>query len=212
MINNPVIKIGGTRVMPKQNVAPSNVSIAKMVDRARKFGNPALANQQFTEREIWDYLPMDGRRIFEFFKNVNTRNFPYTNIQENKLQTGETMVLKRIFFAVITVNPLNPEEVTNVQTLTAAGFPGLNLNEWEWFNDNVRTVKAKGGLANTPEFNKTAFNDKMNVYTLQSEITIPTLVQFGSVVEVPVYTPVANTFLGFHAEGLGTILNPKAVY
>lgn len=211
MFTNPLIKTGGTPAMPKRTMAPSSIAIAKLISKGQQQGNPGISQQQFTEREIFDYLPFDGREIFTFFQNVKNRTFPFTNLEDNKLQPGEMMILKRVFFTIMTINPVTGG-VTNVSSFSAAGLSGLNQGIWNFFNDNVRVVKEKGTLSHTADFNKQAYNTQLNTYTLESEITIPTLVSFTATLQVSPYTPIANTYIGMHSEGIGTILNPKNTY
>jgi hypothetical protein len=214
MITNPLIKTGGVPSMKPAQVMPSGKGITKLVTTSDRFGNPGIAKQQFVTRELWDYIPLDGRTSFDFFTEVRNKTFPFTNLQENKLQPGETMILKRYWLAILVI-----EETEAGVTYTwqpANNVSNLNLTLFNWFNDNVRVVKDKGTLANSPEFNKSGFNQLSNVYTLDSEISIQTEIQFYANIKTVAYNsvpkPGQTVYLGLHVEGIGTILNPKATY
>ena len=64
-----------------------------------KFGNTGIRKQQGTTRIIYDTLPLDGTRVFEFFKNSQSRPFPYSNTGSdgNKLGVGNTLVIERSY-------------------------------------------------------------------------------------------------------------------
>lgn len=215
MITNPLIKTGGVPSMRPSKVMPSTSGITKLVTTSDRFGNPGIAKQQFVTRELWDYIELDGRTSFDFFTEVRNKTFPLTNLQENKLQPGETMILKRYWLSVLTIE--TGEIGTAYDWQPVSGFsPNLNLCLFNWFNDNVRVVKDKGTLSNSPQFNKSGYNAESNVYTFDSEISIQTEIQFYANVKSVDYNalpPIGTKYyLGLHVEGIGTILNPKAVY
>ena len=215
MITNPLIKTGGVPSMKSAQVMPSTRGLTKLVTTSDRFGNPGIAKQQVVTRELWDYIELVGRTSFDFFTEVRNKTFPLTNLQENKLQPGETMILKRYWLSVLAVTT---DEIGTSFKWTPVGTisSNLDLTLFNWFNDNVRVVKDKGTLANSPLFNKSAYNQDCYVYTLDSEITIQTEIQFYANVKTVNYSilPPLGTkyYLGLHVEGIGTILNPKAVY
>jgi hypothetical protein len=211
---NELIRVGGGRTMRPQTVTTNNNGIKKIVTAAQRQGNPGIAKQQFTELEIFDYLPLPsgGNATLNFFENVRTRQFPFTNLTENKLQPGEMMILKRVWFTIMSVDFRG--DIINVTDFDDYGIPGLYASLWNWFNDNTRVVKNKSLVSFKPSFNKGAFNDKMNVKEVSSEITIPTQVAFTSTLQLPPVNFVSEEtlYIGLHAEGIGTILNPKSPY
>jgi len=215
MITNPLIKTGGIPSMKPAQVMPSTRGLTKLVTTSDRFGNPGIAKQQIVTRELWDYIPLDGRTSFDFFTEVRNKTFPLTNLQENKLQPGETMILKRYWLTVLATKEVEFGTNYEWQPVTTT-FSNLNLTLFNWFNDNVRVVKDKGTLANSPEFNKSGFNQLSNVYTLDSEISIQTEIQFYANIKTVLYNPLPSPgtsyYLGLHVEGIGTILNPKATY
>jgi hypothetical protein len=213
-----LMRPGGVPAMRRSTVTTDSRGIAKLVTAAQRQGNPGIAKQQITELEIYDYLPLTssaGFQTLRFFENVRTRQFPFTNLSENKLQPGEMMILKRIWFTIMTTAAADPDEqVLNVETFASFGLPGLSASQMNWYNDNTRVVKNKSLVSFRPEFNKGAFNQNMNVLELNSEITIPTQVAFMAELLIPAITFVSedSVFIGMHCEGIGTILNPKNPY
>jgi hypothetical protein len=217
-MNNALIRIGGQQqAMRPRTVTTNNDGIAKIVTAAKRQGNPGIAAQQITELEIFDYLPLVGNsagQTITFFENVRTRKFPQTNISENKLQPGEMMILKRVWFTIMTTAPGDVMKVKDVQDFDAFGLSELNMSLFNWFNDNVRVVKNKSLISFKPQFNKAAFNSEMHVYEMKSEITIPTQVAFTATLQLPGFTILSedDLYIGMHCEGIGTILNPKNPY
>lgn len=86
----------------------NNTAIEKIIGVNDKLGNTGIKKQQGTTRIMYDSLPLvvsNGAFTLNFFENVNTRQFPLTNLLENKLQVGETIVLEDYYFNLIEVTP-----------------------------------------------------------------------------------------------------------
>lgn len=84
-----------------------NTAIEKIIGVNDKFGNTGIKHQQGTTRIMYDSLPLvvsAGAFTLNFFENVNTRQFPLTNLLENKLQVGETIVIEDYYFNLIEVD------------------------------------------------------------------------------------------------------------
>jgi hypothetical protein len=199
----------------ENTVIPSTSDIRKIVGASNRFGNRGIKNQQFTTFEIFDYLPLTaGTGTFNFFQNVNTRQFPFTNIQENRLQVGETMVINRVWFTLITIVPAtNPVQIASVQTYEQAGLTALYMSQFNWLNDNNRVIKDLSLTNMQAEFNRKGWSTDNNVFHLETEITIQPLIRFACQLQKVAQAVVpANTFLGCHAGGVGTLLAPKTTY
>ncbi len=200
----------------RKNFKSSSTAITKLVQTAGKFGNTGIKSQQFTHRHIYHYLPFDGKTSLPFFENVNTARPLFSNIQVNQLQVGEVMIIKELFFDIISetvTDPVsNPPRLSASTNFTAAAVPGMYNSQFSWLNDNNRVVKPIGLQEMNPMFNKKAFNENLNVITLESEITIQPLISFIGQLNTPSYTAVANVYIGCHVLGIGTILAPKTTY
>ena len=79
-----------------QNVTPG----AKLAMVNNKLGNPSLKRNQGSSVEIWDYVKVTpgAAGVVRFFDNVNTKVFPFSNIQQAQLQTGEALAVQFIAF------------------------------------------------------------------------------------------------------------------
>lgn len=196
---------------PGASVQPSSSAIRKLVGASNRFGNSGIKNQQLTSFEIFHYLPFDGTaQVIPFFEAVNTAVFPFANIQENRLQVGESMIIQRVWFTIATVDT---GVLTDVQTFDEAALPGLYLSQMNWLNDNNRVIKEISLTQGKAEFNRKAYNNLNNVIHLDTDITIQPLLRFVNQVRTPnVGGGLTGTFIGCHAAGVGTLLAPKTTY
>lgn len=187
----------------------NNTAIKKLANASKRMGNPGIMNGQLTTTEIYDYLPYVPGTTLTFFEGVNARAFPYTNLQQNELQVGESMVIKRIWFTLITTAS---SVITNVQTFEQASIPGQYLSQFAWFNDNNRVIKPMSLTNMQAEFNRKGWSTDNNVFHLETDITIQPLVRFTAQLKLIPGAAVANTLVGCHVGGLGTLLSPKGTY
>ena len=67
-----------------RNVTPN----AKIALVNNKLGNPALKRNQGSSTEVYDYINVTAnigtQQVLRFFADVNTKTFPFTNIQQNR--------------------------------------------------------------------------------------------------------------------------------
>ena len=154
----------------KAQVIPSSSEIRKIVGASNRFGNPGIKNQQLTTMEVFHYLPVASNQTLDFFRNVNTAVFPFSNIQENRLQVGETMVINRIYFDVIEVITATGL-IASVTTLETA-FPGAYMGQFSWLNDNNRVIKELGLTNMKPAHNRKGWNEVNDVFHLETDITV----------------------------------------
>jgi len=187
---------------------------AKLALVNNKLGNPALKLNQGSTFEIYDYVApvnVGGAETITFFGNVNTKTFPFTNIQQNQLQVGEALAIQYIAFtrllvdratgAIETAVPL----LSSVQGCTLANF-SLNL-------DNSRIIK-NNSLARSSTFMNTKGATANNyLFYPDTDLSIPPQISFTLDLRVPANTdttPADKTvYYGVHLFGTGAILNLK---
>lgn len=212
MINNRNLnnqRLRNQQAMNNRTITTSNTSINKLVNASNRFGNKGIKNQQLTTFEIYDYLPYAPGSTLNFFNGVNARSFPLTNITENQLQVGESMIIKRIWFTVAT---LTSGLVTSITTLEQSSLTGQYLSQFSWFNDNNRVLKGLSLTNMQAEFNRKGWSTDNNVFHLETDISIQPLVRFTCQLQQVAGAAVANTLIGCHVGGLGTLLAPKGTY
>ena len=195
----------------------ANNTLKKIVSASNNFGNKNIADQQISTREIYDYLPLVNvaGSVYEFFKNVKNRQFPFTNIEDNQMQVGEAMTIKRIWFTLLTQD-ISTGAFVSVDTFENAGIMGLYLSQFSWLNDNNRVLKNLSLTNEQAEFNRMAWSNVNNVFHLETDITIQPLIRFQCNLQSPLVVVPAhdttNLFIGCHVEGTGTLFAPKHTY
>jgi hypothetical protein len=198
MYRNPG-QTGGFIINPTQ--------LEKALSVAKKMGADA-DTAQFSETVLYDTLPLDGRTIFNFFKDVQKRSFPRTNLTENKLQKQENMIVKFISLEVLTFSVAGNDVVTSVDPLSAA-FNGLYRSDMQFTIGQSQVLKyfALDGL--NPSFNMFAKHTTSNIVRLGIDLTIPELLQFFATIQVPAYTAAPTKELMLKIHGQGTLFSPR---
>ena len=192
-------------------------AIKKIVSASDNFGNTNIKKQQMSTREIFDYLPIvnTAGQVYEFFKNVKNRQFPFTNIEDNQLQVGESMTIKRVWFTFMVVDKVT-KAIVSVETFASAGVNGFYMSQFSWLNDNNRVLKNLSLTNEQPEFNRNAWSNVNNVFHLETDITIQPLIRFQCNLQQPLTTlapsDTQDFFIGCHTEGTGTLFAPKHTY
>lgn len=170
-------------------------------------GNPNIQNQQGTSRVLYDTLPLDGRQEFRFFENVANRQFPFTNLNQNKLQVGETFALQRIYFSI--VNELE-DSTYSLETIEASGLVSLYLSDFSVFYDTMQVIKPIPFSSIFSDFSHSSQHDNAEFFVFDNRIILPTDVQFRCEVDTPNYGGIQEgIYLRCVWEGFGTILSPK---
>lgn len=195
---------------------PSAPGKMMMVNDA--FGNPTIKDQQSTTRELYHALPLDGRQTFEFFKNVGAgtgltgeTGLPFNNISENKLQVGESLVVQRLRFEVINLDP-DDGTVTSIVTITAAGLLMLYGGDWSFFFDTQEVSKPNPLTSQLPAFNRNAWFATNEWIELDNDSVQLTDIQFKYILQVPAYTPAANARLRCVVSGFGSLFAAKGQF
>ena len=180
----------------------------------RKLGNRGIQNQQGSTRIVYDTLPIDGRTEFRFFEGCGSRNYPLTNLTQNKLEVAEAMVIQRASLAVLTItNPTTNPVVTAIASVSATATvkPAIyGAGEFQFLIANNRTVKPMPLNSWSPEFNKSAYFSDYNNYKFMTEITLPPLLEFIASIRCTTLASQADKFLRLTIEGVGAIANVKA--
>lgn len=222
---------GGGQSTPRYNPYANPTPGAKIGAVGAKFGYKGIDKQQGTTRVIYDYIPFDGRTLFEFFAEVNTKQFPFTNLNENKLQVGEAISVQRMFLAIITTNAETGDVISSME-IQQSGLSGLYRADLNFQIDTQIVMKPINVQSFQPQFNYAsnwgalaiAFNPSPPTPGVVTSLTgnavkhadtlivIPPLVQFQFNMKTDGYVPVANLYLGLTIEGVGAILSAKGTF
>lgn len=185
----------------------------KLVAINNKFGNSGIKDQQGTTRLIYDTLPLGGAgaKTLRFFEDSASRQFPFANTGSdgNKLGVGNTMVISSISFQLLTYDAVNARfDAIALPTTVPAIQAGL-IN-FEIANNRVIKNLSLYELTNAFDKNIGATND--STIELETDIVIPPLLSFVCQVQIPYFTPAANTYLRCVINGAGGIIAPRTTF
>lgn len=185
----------------------------KIVAVNQKFGNSGIKDQQGTTRLIYDTLPLGaaGAKTLRFFEDSASRQFPFSNTGSdgNKLGVGNTMVISSISFQILTYDTVNLRfDAIALPTTVPAIQAGL-IN-FEIANNRVIKNLSLYELTNAFDKNIGATND--STIELETDIVIPPLLNFVCQVQIPYFTPAANTYLRCIINGTGGIIAPRTTF
>lgn len=191
-----------------RNVTPG----AKLAMVNNKLGNPGLKRNQGSSVEVYDYVKVTPGTagVVRFFDAVNTKVFPFTNIQQNQLQVGEALAIEYIAFTRIVVKL---GKITNFDALTDA-VNGLSLSGFSFLLDNSRTVKNNSLTRSFQTLNTKGGTALNSLFYPDTDLTIPPQISFTAELNLPANTDTATegeeVYYGIHLFGTGAILNLKA--
>jgi hypothetical protein len=191
-----------------QNVTPG----AKLAMVNNKLGNPSLKRNQGSSVEIWDYVKITpgAAGVVRFFDNVNTKVFPFSNIQQAQLQTGESLAVQFIAFTRITV------KAGAIQTFEALtdSVNGLSLAGFSFLLDNSRIIKNNSLVRSFQTLNTKGGTALNSLFYPDTDLTIPPQISFTGELNLPANTDTGSAdtdvYYGMHLFGTGAILNLKA--
>lgn len=204
---------------PPPRMAGMPTAQQKLISVAKDLGMPGIANQQGSTIVKFDSLVLAtgnlDRPAFVFFKNAKNRQFPFTNMEDNKLTVAESLVVERMYFFVIT-QVTATGEISNIQDLDSFGQPGAALSQIQIQIGNDVVLKQTPLLSFKPQFNKSASFNGYNAFHMQTLLTIQPGIEFSFSLQVPkLNIPVSATntyYLGCGIEGPGSIFAPKINY
>ena len=194
-----------------KEVTPS----AKMALINNALGNPALKKNQGSTFEIYDYVevttPGDTQTV-NFFSNVNTKTFPFTNIQQNQLGVGESLSVQYIAFSYLEQN-IATGKITLYEALLQADA-GFSLASFSLLLDNSRIIKVNSLTRSNTVFNPKGKTNANYLFYPDTDLTIPPQISFTLDLRIPNNSlagggVAVKSYFGCHLFGTGAILNLK---
>lgn len=225
---------------PKQFRRMNGASVnQKIVSVNDNLGIKGIGNQQGTTRIIYDSIKLQtsaNNSVINFFENVKTRQFPYTNLTENKLQVAEAMGMQRISFLIMEVDVTAPAtpKIVSLNTLSAlAEFKPLYRSDLNFQIAQDTVVKRlplqsfyapfnrNSSFIGSPTFGTnpgitSSFEISHDVFHFDNPIIIPPQIEFVAPLQIPAITLPATAnrewYLMCTLEGLGSLFAPKSTY
>ena len=189
---------------------------AKLALVNNKLGNPSLKKNQGSTFEIYDYIEVTGtigtNQVLRFFGSVNTKTFPFTNIQQNQLQVGEALAVEYIALTRLEITTAGGVDKLTSQT-SLLTVTGLALSQFSLLLDNSRILKNNSLTRANSIFNPKGQTGANNLFYPDTDLTIPPQISFTAELQTPANTDAAGegkkVFYGCHLFGTGAILNLK---
>lgn len=184
----------------------------KIVAVNNRFGNTNIAQQQGTTRVIYDSLPLDGSTELRFFENAQSRQYPFTNIgaEGNRLNVGETFVIQKIYFGIISVTE---NEFTNFGPLANSLPASFAQGDISFLIANSQVLK---NLPFDSLFNplnnfdqRNASDEAFNTFT---DIVIPPLLEYVLTYRLNTYDADNTLRLTCFIQGTAAILAPQTTF
>jgi len=189
--------------------AAQQEQVNKFLEATRMLG-AQMDSQQGTTRIIYDTQDVttapNTTTSYDFFSQVSSKTFPATNINDNRFEPGEGMVIKEIIIA----NTQGTTPAAVVNTLLGATLVNVLIG-------NNRVIKdlplwAFGGLTAINNLNPST-NTAIAGVRLLTNIVIPPQVQFVCNLRTP-QSPVVGQGITFRVyfKGYGKLFNPRNNY
>lgn len=186
----------------------------KLVSVNDRLGNNFLKKMQGTTKMVYDSLPIDGREEYVFFRDTQSRTFPFTNVKNDSLPVAEALTVQRASLCVINVTDATGviNSITPLGSLTTTEIP-LILGDLSVSIANDVVMKPIAVQHFTPEYNKNAENADSNVFEFNTDLVIPPQLDFKFVLRAPTHTSNAQAgetnYIRIVIEGVGAQFNGK---
>jgi hypothetical protein len=206
----------------------------KIAEVAKRMGIQDLSKMQITTRQLYHAIKLQfsaNIQTLTFFSNVNTVNFPLTNLNENKLQAGEAIAVERAYFSILKTVIGNPHQILDVFPLEYNLFSRPMLRgDFDLQIDRQTVTKKINTTSFYAPFNKDAnfgavsFDVQttpntllaygQSVYHFDNSFVIIPQIEFTATLTIPAISlPVDfDYYIMLNIEGLGCLFNPKGNY
>jgi hypothetical protein len=208
---------------------------SKIVSVNSAQGVKGIGKMQGTTRILFDSVKLattTTNTTVTLFQGCNTRDFPLTNLTENKLQVGESIAMQRFSVYIISCSTgtLNAQGVYPLAYFGAYsriynGLMSFNIAE----NQVIKNLPLAALYAPLNHQSKffgnftiqvlaadpiTQFAVPHDTFKFDNDIIIPPQIQFFTTITLPPITvvPGFDSYLAMKISGLGSLYAPKANY
>ena len=178
-------------------------------------GNTAVKDMQGTTRAIYDIVQAQGNKA-TFFETVASRQYPFTNISQNRFEVGETLAIESIALLFLEEGlTANTGSIAHPFDPIAAANKSMNL---DFYIGNQRVLKnldlsyMVNGLGNTnpgsilPNLNQ-GLTQAPAVFRLETPLVIVPQVEFYATLQFS--ESVDTSTFALILQGTGTLLNTQ---
>jgi hypothetical protein len=186
--------------------------VNKFLEATRRLG-AQMDNDQGTTRVIYDTTGSSSNLSqYDFFSEVTSKNYPATNLDQNRFQPGEGMVIKEIGILDLTnranfVNSMDCFAVLDFYIGNNRVLKGLPLTTFS-------TIAALNPLNASPIEANTKTPDAVSAIRLRTNLVIPPQVQFRATLRfiAPLGTTELPVNIKLFVKGYGKLFNPNSNY
>lgn len=180
----------------------------------QRLGNTAVPGMQGTTRYIYDSQDQTAttNQTLTFFSNVSQRQFPLSNLNNNRFEVGESLAITGIsyFWRATSITTLADAIQTSAEGTTAQFTNTFTL---DFYIGNQRVIKSLDlnysrvgiGEAQDPAV-------LSNVLRFETPIVIPPQVEFYATVRITSSGNVDAKKMYLCLFGQGTLLNTKSTF
>jgi len=200
------------RPMRTSGMAGAITPQAKNIHVNKQLGNSGMQYMQGTSFEVFDEVDISTPSSeLNFFINSNAKQLPFTNLRDNRLKAGESLVVEYMYFAVRNYVAGSPEQTNTFDT------PDLISNFQSGVVDftigNQRVIKDLSVLTiGSPLFDIHAQFDSQYVFVMRTDITIPPEIEFSVTVRTGAPVQLADSTVRCCLGGPGSLLNTRTTY
>jgi len=189
----------------------------KIIRVTNKLGASDIKNQQGTTREIYDtiQIPITPATMGEFrFFDESNRVFPFSNINNGKLEVGEALAIE--YFSMCVIEKTIATGALEVKTLEASGYYPILAGDVLVTISNSQVIKPQPITSTMPEFNQFSKHQYHNVYRFKTNVVLSPMISFAFVVRC--FAPITNDgeglvkYLKLTVGGAGSIFAPKTTF
>lgn len=176
-------------------------------------GNTAVKDMQGTTRAIYDIVQAQGNKA-TFFETVASRQYPFTNISQNRFEVGETLAIESIALLWLEEGLLGNDSVV---VHPFDGIAGTNKSmNLDFYIGNQRVLKnldlsyMVNGLGNTNPGQIATIDTNFQapaVFRLETPLVIVPQVEFFATLQFP--ESVDTSTFALILQGTGTLLNTQ---
>ena len=180
----------------------------------QRLGNTAVAGMQGTTRYIFDSQDQIAatNQTLTFFSNVSQRQYPLSNVNNNRFEVGESLAITGItyFWRATTVTTL-ADTIQPTAEVATAQF--TNTYTLDFYIGNQRVIKSldlnysRVGIGEAQDPGVIS-----NVLRFETPIVIPPQVEFYATVRITSSAAVDAKKMYLCLFGQGTLLNTKSTF
>lgn len=184
----------------------------KLVNVNNRLGNDFLRTMQGTTKMVYDTLEvLPGQNVYQFFKDTNTRTFPFCNVKNDSLPVAESLSVQRISLSVLVETTTGSGTKYDIEPIEGI-VSNLELSDLSLKIANDVVMKPIAVQHFLPEYNKSATNDNLEIFEMNTDMIIPPQLDFSF--ELRVFNLIntssgSNVFLRLIVEGVGAQFNGK---